>query len=105
MYGNDADFYTLKGIVEAVLEGANVQKWDIAPETENPTFHPGRCAVIFKDGKELAILGEIHPSVLNSYGIGTKTYIARMDMQAMMAAQAPKNSIVLCRNIPQLLAI
>lgn len=90
MYGNDADFYTLKGIVEAVLEGANVQKWDIAPETENPTFHPGRCAVIFKDGKELAILGEIHPSVLNSYGIGTKTYIARMDMQAMMAAQAPE---------------
>lgn len=58
MYGNDADFYTLKGIVEAVLEGANVQKWDIAPETENPTLSPGRCAVIFKDGKELAILGE-----------------------------------------------
>ncbi len=90
MYGNQADFYTLKGIVEAVLAGANVQEWDIAPKTDDPTFHPGRCATIFKDEKEIAILGEIHPTVLENYDIGTKVYIAKMDMQTMMALQAPE---------------
>lgn len=90
MYGNGVDFYQLKGIVEAVLYGANIPDWDITPETDNSTFHPGRCAVISKGGKQLAILGEVHPSVLSNYSIGTKAYMARMDMQAMMAAQAPE---------------
>ncbi|MBQ4153405.1 MAG: phenylalanine--tRNA ligase subunit beta, partial [Oscillospiraceae bacterium] len=42
LYGNQASFYTLKGIVEAVLSAINLPDWDIAPKTDDPTFHPGR---------------------------------------------------------------
>ena len=90
MYGNNADFYTLKGIVEAVLDGANVRDWDVAPKTSDPVFHPGRCAVITKNGREIAVLGEAHPVVLDNYNIGTKAYLAKMDCTVMMELQSPE---------------
>ena len=90
MYGNQADFYTLKGIVEAVLEGVNVQSWEVAPKTDDPVFHPGRCAVITKNGREIAVLGEVHPAVLEHYDIETKAYLAKMDCDALMELQAPE---------------
>ncbi len=90
LYGNGANFYTLKGVVETVLAEVNLTDWDIAPKTDDPTFHPGRCAVIFKDGKQIGVLGEIHPTVAENYGIGTKVYVAKMDMQTMMALQSPE---------------
>ncbi len=90
LYGDDADFYTLKGMVEAVLQTANLVDWDIAPEKTNPTFHPGRCAVISKAGKQIAVLGEVHPTVLDNYGIGVKAYLAKLDMTAMQQLQAPE---------------
>ena len=44
MYGEDVDFYTLKGLVENILEAANVNRYDIERETTNESYHPGRCA-------------------------------------------------------------
>ena len=44
MYGDDVDFYVLKGILENILEATNVARYDIEKETENVSYHPGRCA-------------------------------------------------------------
>ena len=44
MYGEDVDFYTLKGLVENILEATNVNRYDIQRETTNESYHPGRCA-------------------------------------------------------------
>ncbi len=90
LYGDGADFYTLKGIVEAMLSSANLLDWDIAPEKAHPTFHPGRCAVISKADRQIAVLGEVHPTVLESYGIGTKAYLAKLDMTTMQELRSPE---------------
>lgn len=84
MYG-DTDFYKLKGIVELLLTRLNIKDWDIHPVTDNPTFHPGRCAEITIGDVTLGILGEAHPVVIENYSIGTKVYLAKFDVKAMFA--------------------
>lgn len=79
LYGNDADFYTLKGIVEKLLDVLNVAEYDIVPVTDNPTFHPGRTAKFVIGDRVLATLGEVHPKVAENYEMNTKVYVAEID--------------------------
>ena len=91
MYGNGADFYTIKGVVENILECANIKDYDVKAVTDNPTFHPGRCAEITIGDETVAILGEVHPSVLNNYEIGTKAYIASVDVDILYKNKGEEN--------------
>lgn len=79
MYGNSFDFFTLKGVVEEILSVVGMKEYDIERVSDNPTFHPGRTASLKIDGKQLAILGEIHPLVQENYDIKTKVYCAVID--------------------------
>lgn len=81
MYGKDADFFKLKGVVEKLLEICGIHDYDVEAKRDCPVFHPGRTAIITVDGEELAILGEVHPTVLSNYGIGTRAYIARINVE------------------------
>ncbi|MEG1869919.1 MAG: phenylalanine--tRNA ligase subunit beta, partial [Oscillospiraceae bacterium] len=85
MYGNDCDFYDLKGIAEVLLEVIGIKDYDVTAESNNPTFHPGRCAVISKDGKTIGVFGEVHPTVLGNYGIECRAYAASFDINTLFA--------------------
>lgn len=79
MYGDDTDYYRLKGVVEAFLDAFSITDWDVEPIHNNPTFHPGRCAEFKVNGETIGILGEVHPTVANNFDIGTRAYIAKLD--------------------------
>lgn len=81
MYGDKADFYDIKGICEEMFRSLNVQNVKYEAVTDNPTFHPGRCAKISAGGKTLGIIGEIHPAVGRKYGIETPVYIGELDFE------------------------
>ncbi len=83
MYGEQYDFYSLKGVVEALLDVLGIADYDVSAVSDNPTFHPGRCACISKDGRDIGTIGEIHPLVLQNYGINTKVYAAKLDASAL----------------------
>ena len=85
MYGEGKDFFTLKGVVENLLETLSIEDYDVTACKDNPTFHPGRCAVLSKDGEEFGILGEIHPLVCNNYEIGTRVYVAKLNLRDLFA--------------------
>ncbi len=82
MYG-DCDFFSLKGIVELLADRLNINGIEFTRETENPTFHPGRCAKVLIDGKACGVMGEIHPDVLSNYGIDTPAYVAELDLSVI----------------------
>ncbi len=44
MYGEDVDFYSLKGILENILEAIHINHYDVEKEINNASYHPGRCA-------------------------------------------------------------
>ena len=80
MYGNDVDFYTLKGLIENVLETSNINRFDIEKESNNGSYHPGRCANIKVGIDVIATIGEIHPEVLNNYDIEKRVYVAEVNI-------------------------
>lgn len=85
MYG-DADFYILKGIVEDLLLSLGIEKYDIERESANPTFHPGRTARLMIRRKDAGVFGEIHPNVLENYGIEDRVYVAELNLSLIFEA-------------------
>ncbi|WMJ84348.1 phenylalanine--tRNA ligase subunit beta [Oscillospiraceae bacterium LTW-04] len=85
MYGPNYDYFSLKGIVEVLLEVFGISDYDVTAVTDNPTFHPGRCAAITKDGRLIGTIGEVHPSVCTNYDMGVRAYMGRIDLAVLFA--------------------
>ncbi len=83
MYGG-IDFYDLKGVIEAILDDLGIVKYSVQPETENPTFHPGRCATLIVGGKKIGVFGQMHPAVCKNYGVSNEVYGAEIDFDALV---------------------
>ena len=61
------DFFSVKAVLEAVLEIAGVAWW-VEPG-ERPFLHPGRAATVLAgDERKLGWLGELHPLVARALG-------------------------------------
>lgn len=91
-YGGEMDFFTLKGAVEALCQELRLPKRTyVRPADADNVFeeccalHPGRSAIIFCGDMAIGYLGEVHPTVQKTYGIGTKTYVAKLLIQEMAA--------------------
>ncbi|MCB6415800.1 phenylalanine--tRNA ligase subunit beta [Faecalimonas umbilicata] len=85
MYG-DGDFFSMKGVVEEFFDKVGLHKKETYdPNAGKPYFHPGRQANIIYDGVVVGYLGEVHPDVADTYGIGEKAYIAVIDMPEIVA--------------------
>ena len=82
-YGENYDYFDLKGAVEELIAALNIKDFDIEPVSDIPWYHPGRCAKLMLGGDELGYLGEIHPVVVKNYGIGTKVYCATLDFETL----------------------
>ncbi|MEC8910288.1 MAG: phenylalanine--tRNA ligase subunit beta, partial [Chloroflexota bacterium] len=59
---NLLDFYDAKGVVEMVLDRLGVSA--TYEPTDDPAFHPGRCAAIKAVDTVLGMVGEVHPVVM-----------------------------------------
>ena len=63
-YGEDMDFYAMKGVVEAVLKdirAADVHFEGPAGAPSDASWHPGRCATVWSGSDCIGIFGQIHP--------------------------------------------
>lgn len=92
MYGGDADFFELKGAVDTLLKELNLPRCTYVRPTEAGdifaeccALHPGRSAVLFCGETPIGYLGELHPTVQKTYGIGARTYVAKLLIQEMEA--------------------
>lgn len=80
MYG-DGDFFDMKGVVEEFFDQIGMhKKVEYNPKAGKPFLHPGRQALIGYEGDEIGYLGEVHPVVADTYGIGTRAYVAVLDI-------------------------
>ena len=85
MYG-DVDFFDIKGVCEEMFSELHIENVEYERLTDNPVYHPGRSAVIKVNGKTLGVIGEVHPSVLRNFEIGTKAYIGELDFMTIFNA-------------------
>lgn len=98
MYGGNVDFYDLKGVIEALMVQLKISDCryercvEDCPFDEKSAFHPGRSAVLYAGDTPLGIFGELHPNVQNNYGIGVKTYAAKLNIPEMLEHAATEIS-------------
>ena len=64
------DFFDVKGMLTSALAFLGLAPdWEPLPSQDFPSLHPGRCARIMCDGKQVGVLGEIHPTVADNFDL------------------------------------
>jgi phenylalanyl-tRNA synthetase beta chain len=80
------DFFTIKGAVEVILKDLRAENVEFIPCSNDPSYHPGRCATVYANGELLGVVGQIHPAVARNYGVDSELYCAELNMPALLGA-------------------
>ncbi len=87
-YGSGG-FYHLKGAVEELLDALRISGAVFTADRSNPSYHPGRCAVVCAGDTELGVLGQVHPAVAKNYGMDVEVYCAELRFDRLFALRGP----------------
>ena len=85
-YGAKVSFFTVKGLVEAVMRDLRAENVHYEACTTNPSYHPGRCAEVYAGDELIGVFGQIHPLVAANYGVDAEFYCAELSLEKLMAA-------------------
>ncbi|OHD81192.1 MAG: hypothetical protein A3J97_13495 [Spirochaetes bacterium RIFOXYC1_FULL_54_7] len=77
-----ADYNELAGLVSAVLY--YLGKDYAVEDADDPRFLPGRQARVMVDGKGIGVFGEVHPQVLENWGITMPCAAGELDLEAIL---------------------
>ena len=70
--GRTVDFFSMKGLAETIFAKLGFGAIQFVPESDDPTWHPGRCARMYYENIRLGMLGEIHPDACARFGLETR---------------------------------
>jgi phenylalanyl-tRNA synthetase beta chain len=88
------DFYDAKSLVEEIL---NMSAGHIEAEfiaSKNTIFHPGQCASIVVNGKEIGIVGAIHPQFEKPLGLNGRTFAFELNVADIEQRNLPLAKVV-----------
>lgn len=63
-----ANFSEIKSAVESLLGNIGVEGYKIEPHS-NPSYIEGRCAAVKAENEIVCVFGELHPQVLENFGL------------------------------------
>ena len=89
-YGSDVTFFTMKGELEAVFAALRAKKATYTAVSDNPSFHPGRCAKVTIDGVDVGFLGQIHPLVAANFDLDCEVYCAEISFTKLLGLLLPE---------------
>ncbi len=79
-------FYELKADAEALFTRLNISPREYVAVTDDPSFHPGRCAGVNVGGKNVGIIGEVHPLVCENYDLPKGVCAAIISVESLFEA-------------------
>ena len=88
-YGAKVNFFTVKGLVEAIMKDLRAEDVRFEACTGNPSYHPGRCATVWAGDECIGVFGQIHPLVAANYGVDTELYCAELSLEKLLNACGP----------------
>ncbi len=100
VYGEGEDFYTLKGLVEQIMEYCGVKAKYI--RADEPYLHPGRAAKAVVGEKTVAVFGEIHPNTADKFDLAQRVYVAEVYLDMLIDNKKP---LVIYQPLPKFPAV
>ena len=91
LYGKDADFFTMRGVVERLLKQLGIA-FDVS-RSDEVYLHPGRQAKLTQGEQVVCVLGEVHPTVRENFDMPSRALIAEMDMEVIAQLQTPMGAV------------
>ncbi len=85
-----ADFYDVKGDVEALLSPRQA----VFERAEHPALHPGRSARVLVDGQSIGFVGELHPRWRQQWELPQAPVLFELQLNAVMQRQLPQAQAV-----------
>src|SRR4029077_6458000 len=78
-------FYAMKSVLDACMRELGAPPTTFQRASAE-LFHPGRCAAVFLDSRQLGYLGEIHPSVVAGANLEGRLVAMEIDLEPVLAA-------------------
>ena len=82
------DFFDVKADLEAVFAPRAVR----FVKMEHPALHPGRCAAVEVDGKQVGFIGELHPRWQQKYDLPQAPVLFEVDAEVLRQRDLPRYS-------------
>jgi phenylalanyl-tRNA synthetase beta chain len=83
-----ADFFSLKGVVEAVSASVGITI-ALANGSADPRLHPTRQASIIAAGRTIGGIGQIHPDIAEALKAPPGVFLAEFDVYDLISAGTP----------------
>jgi phenylalanyl-tRNA synthetase beta chain len=80
--GAEANFNTAAGQLQTLFYYIS-REYEVE-ESQDPRFIPGRAAAIIYKGKTIGVFGEIHPEVLENWGVTVPCTAGEIDLEALL---------------------
>jgi phenylalanyl-tRNA synthetase beta chain len=83
------DFFDVKTDIEAMIG-----KDAVFAQAQHPMLHPGQCARISLNGRDIGVIGALHPRWQQHYDLPRGAVLFEIDMQAVLLVNIPAFSEV-----------
>ncbi len=82
-----ADFFSMKGVVEAITSEAGVDVKFVVPKQPDPRFHPTRQSEVMVGPQVAGVMGQIHPDVAENAEISAETVMAELGLGTLFGGR------------------
>lgn len=94
------DFYDVKGMIENMLEQLHIRGVSWVADTPEPYYHPGKSCSVMTGKERIGSFGEIHPTVLENFGIDKTVYGFELDFDKLVTLSRQRVSITAPSRFP-----
>jgi phenylalanyl-tRNA synthetase beta chain len=78
-------FYAMKSVLDACLAALGAPPCTYQ-RAASELFHPGRCAAVVIEGRQLGYVGELHPTVVAAYRLEGRVVAVEIDVEPVLGA-------------------
>lgn len=82
------DFFDIKGDLESLLALSGLEQFEFNA-VSHPALHPGQSASIHKAGKEVGVIGTLHPEVQRKLGLDNSAFLFEVEQSAILETSSP----------------
>jgi phenylalanyl-tRNA synthetase beta chain len=87
-----ADFFSLKGSLEAALSAVNVRV-SFQSKSDDARLHPTRQAAIVASGENVGVIGQIHPERAEELRLPAGTFLAELDVDDVLSGGSEEQRV------------